>query len=608
MLLPGKWYKKHFKNNLFMKIILIFSIIAVVTTITFSYLMFLLMSQSVVQRQLEIQKRTVESVNNYMQHKYDAVQTMMRDVYRDSELTANTSYLLEHPYQDYVTYRLDRYLNESSTTTDSVQFFRNQMEDDPDIRSLLLYSSAKQQLYVFNERENFNIISTNAAHSFVPDALYLEEASSVTTPNIWVRKTISLADSPMFSIRVPINDKQSLRNIGQLLVFYDADHIWSSMGDYKDDFKGDIIVLSADNDVLFDSSGTFYGKKYPYPEQIEAIYADGEEVNGMLITKLTHTQGGFTVLSAVPEKELAATYSGLRNMIITICLICILFAVITPTLFISNFATRAHNIIRFTRKVKNGDLDARITDVKEDELGQISKSFNDMLDELNLYIDRVFKAEIKQKHSEIAALEARVNPHFLYNTLEVIRMRAISQGAGDVGEMIYSLSVLFKSYVHPKAKHTLKDELEACRLYLELFRIRYKDKFSYELHCPKDLEGRVVLKMSLQPIVENYILHGMRTDRSDNHIGVHLVKEGSILRAVIKDNGRGIKQERLAQIQQNLLDTDSSSQSFGLRSIHERMKLLYGEPHGLAIASEEGAGTTVTLCFPDLGEEEPTYV
>lgn len=608
MLFPGNLYRKHFKNNLFMKITLIFSIIAVFTTITFSYLMFLLMSQSVVQRQLEIQKRTVESVNNYMQQKYDAVQTMMRDVYRDGELAANTSYLLEHPYQEYVTYRLDRYLNESSTTTDSVQYFRNQMEDDPDIRRLLLYSSAKQLLYVYNERENFNIISTNAAKSFVPDALYLEEASSVAIPNIWVRKTISLEELPMFSIRVPINDKQSLRNIGQLLVFYDSEHVWESMKNYKDDFKGDIIVLSAANDVLFDSSGTFYGQKYPFPEQIDAIYADGEEVNGMMITKLTNSQGGFTVLSAVPKRELAATYSGLRNMIITICLVCILFAVITPSLFISNFATRAHNIIRFTRKVKNGDLNARITDVKEDELGQISKSFNDMLDELNRYIDRVFKAEIKQKHSEISALEARVNPHFLYNTLEVIRMRAISQGAADVGEMIYSLSVLFKSYVHPKAKHTLKDELEACRLYLELFRIRYKDKFSYELHCPKELEGRVVLKMSLQPIVENYILHGMRTDRSDNQISIALTKDGGLLRAVVTDNGRGIKRERLVQIQHDLLHPDSSTQSFGLRSIHERMKLLYGEPHGIEVGSIEGQGTTVTVCFPDLGEEEPTYV
>lgn len=608
MLLPGHLYSKYFRNNLFMRIILIFSIIAILTTITFSYLMFLLISQSAVQRQMETQKRTIEAVNNYMQQKYNAVQTMMRDVYRDGELAANTSYLLEHPYQDYVAYRLDRYLDESSSTTDSVQFFRTRMEDDPDIRRVLLYSSARQLLYVFNEQKNFNIISTNAARSFVPDALYLEEASSVSLPNIWVRKTIALADSPMFSIRVPVNDKQSLRNIGQLLVFYDAKQIWQSLVDYKEAFKGDIFVLSADNDVLFDSSGKLDGKKYPHPEQIEASYASGEEVDGVLITKLTHSQGGFTVLSAVPEGELAATYRGLRNTIVLICLVCILFAVITPSLFISNFATRAHNIIRFTRKVKNGDLNARIADIKEDELGQISKSFNDMLDELNLYIDRVFKAEIKQKHSEISALEARVNPHFLYNTLEVIRMRAISQGAEDVGEMIYSLSVLFKSYVHPKSKHTLKDELEACRLYLELFRIRYKDKFSYELHCPKELEGRVVLKMSLQPIVENYILHGMRTDRSDNHISVRLAKEGGTLLAVATDNGKGIKEERLIQIQNDLLDTDSSSQSFGLRSIHERMKLLYGEPHGIRVESTEGEGTTVTVCYPDLGEEEPTYV
>ncbi|MFD2879620.1 sensor histidine kinase [Paenibacillus rhizoplanae] len=189
-------------------------------------------------------------------------------------------------------------------------------------------------------------------------------------------------------------------------------------------------------------------------------------------------------------------------------------------MFISNFAKRTHRIIRFTRKVKNGDLNTRIVDGKEDELGQIAKSFNSMLDELNQYIDQVYKAEIKQKHTEIATLEARVNPHFLYNTLEVIRMRAISSGAKDVGEMIYSLSMLFKSYVRPKLKYTFKDELEACRLYLELFRIRYKDRFAYTIECSPELEELPVLKMSLQPVIENYVLHGMRTGQTDNVIRI----------------------------------------------------------------------------------------
>ncbi|OMC63639.1 two-component sensor histidine kinase [Paenibacillus odorifer] len=605
---PGKLYRKYLKNNLFMKIILLFSVIAVVTIITFSYLMFLLMSQAVVQRQMEIQKRTVESINSYIEQKYDSVQSMMRDVYRDTELTANTSYLLEHPYEDYVRYRLDRYFNESNATTDTVQFFRNQVEDDPDIRSLMLYSAAEQQLYVYNDQGKFQIISTNAAHSFVPDALYLEEEGSVTAPNTWVSQAISSPEGPMFTVRTPVNNKISLRNIGQLLVYFDASEVWGSMGNYKDDFKGKILVLAADGDVLFDTSGTYYGKRYPYPEQMNSAYTDGEEVGGMIITKQTHTQGGFTVLSAVPKQELAATYRGLRNMIFIICLICLLFAIITPTLFINNFARRTHKIIKFTRKVKNGDLDARITDVREDELGQISKSFNDMLDELNLHIDRVFKAEIKQKHTEIAALEARVNPHFLYNTLEVIRMRAISQGASDVGEMIYSLSVLFKSYVHQKPKHTMKDELEACRLYLELFRIRYKDKFSYTMECGKELTGRVVLKMSLQPIIENYILHGMRVDKIDNHISVAVAKDGQYLRAVVTDNGRGIAPDRLVQLKEGLLQPDEQSESFGLRSIHERLKLLYGSEYGIELQSEAGTGTTVTVYFPDLGEDDPNHV
>lgn len=604
-MLPRKMYTKYFKHNMFMKIILLFSIVAVVTIITFSYLMYHLMAQAAVQRQMEVQKRTIESVNRYIGQKYDFVQSMMIEIYRDSELTMNTSYLLEHPYENYVRYRLDRYLTDSSSTTDTVQFFRNKLEDDPDIRSLILYSAGEQQLYVYNNNKQFGLIPTNAAHSFVPDAMYTEEAGNVSVPNIWVEKSIgSLPDVPMFSVRSAINNKISLRNIGQLLVYFDSTRVWDSMGNDKNVFKGKILALSADGDVLFDTSGKYYGAKYPHMEMVTSAYTEGEEVDGMIITKQTHSQGGFTVLSMVPKAEMAETYRGLRNTIVTICLLCIAFAVITASLFISNFAKRTHGIIKFTRKVKNGDLDARIGDVREDELGQISKSFNDMLDELNLYIDRVYKAEIKQKHTEIAALEARVNPHFLYNTLEVIRMRAISQGAADVGEMIYSLSVLFKSYVHPKPKHTMKDELEACRLYLELFRIRYKDRFSYELQCDKELAGRLVMKMSLQPIVENYILHGMTSDRTDNHISITVTKEGEILRVVVRDNGKGIPPERLEELRQGLQQPEASPESFGLRSIHERLVLMYGAPHGLELHSQEGSGTTVTVIFPDLGEDE----
>lgn len=593
-----KWtlYHRYLKNNAFTKFILLFSVIAIATIIMCSYLVFKLISQSAVERQLEVQKRAVESANNYMEQKYESVQAIVRNIYRDDGLAANTAYLLEHPYQDYIGYRMDRFFNESKSASEAVKYFRNQMEDDPDIISLVLYSANEQVMYVYHKNGQFRIIPASAAHSYVPDAMYLGEGGQVSLPNIWVRKSIGLPQSPMFTVRTPINNKFSLRNAGQLLVFFDSGAVWNSIANYKDDYKGAIMVLSANGDVMFDTSGERYGQTYAPSER-----------DGMMITPRTHSQGGFTVVSIVPGAELAATYRGARNAIIMVSVACILFAVLFPSLFLSSFAKRTHNIIRFTRKVKNGDFTARIAVSKEDELGQISRSFNDMLEELNSYIDRVYKAEIKQKHTEIAALEARVNPHFLYNTLEVIRMRAISQGAADVGEMIYSLSALFKSYARPKPVYTLKDELEACRLYLELFRIRYRDKFSYKLHCGKELEKRKMLKMSLQPIVENYILHGMNPERTDNRIQITVTKEGGHIRILVEDNGRGISPERMERLAQELENPEGMT-SFGLRSIHERLRLLYGSPHGIEVQSELGEGTVVSVLFPDPGEEAPDYV
>lgn len=597
-------YQKYLQNNMFNRFILIVSCIFVATIIVFSSLMLMLISQSAVQRQMDIQRKTMQSVSEFVENKYQSVQDMMRDVYRDGSLATNTTYLLENPYNQYVQHRLDRYFSEDQPTANVVQYFQNKIDDDSDIRSLMLYSANQQVMYYYKDRTQFEIVSTNAARSFVPDTMVLDEDSYVSVPNIWVLKTIGMAREPMFSVRVPVSNKSLLRNIGQVLVYFDSESIWKSLDSYRKDFKGTILVLSAQNEVIFDSSGKGYGTKYT---ALQDVHADeGTTLNGMVVSRMSQTQGGYSVVSLISKAELGQTYSSSRNTIVTVAAVCILFAVLLPAMFISSFAKRTHRIIRFTRKVKSGDFDARISDNRDDELGQIAKSFNDMLDELNRYIDQVYKAEIKQKHTEFATLEARVNPHFLYNTLEVIRMRAISTGAKDVGEMIYSLSVLFKSYVRQKERYTFKDELEACRMYLELFRIRYSDRLAYTIDCEPQLQTLPVLKMSLQPVIENYILHGMRTGNNDNVISIRVFREEQHIRAVLADNGKGIPAGKLAELQANLEKEagSSGSESFGLRSIHERLRLMYGKPYGLELSSEEGAGTVVTITFPMTDEGE----
>lgn len=597
-------YKNYFQNNLFIRIILVFSVIITITISAFSFLMYRNMADAVIEKELDYQRQAMESVQGYLGERYQYVQDIALDIYSNENMASNMAYFLEHPYADYVQHKLDSFFNGVNTmATDVPRYLRTKVQDEPTVEDMLLYSIDQQYLYVYDRYREFLLHSANAAHSFVPDAMNMED-KRLSIPNVWVRKAVRNDDLRLFSFHVPISNKQSWKTMGHLVVYFNADAVATALSRYQEKMNGTILVLTDKGEVVFDSAGVLYGQVIPGFDPLTGLYTAKEVDKDSYITTLPQNSAGFTVMSRVPKSELADSYHSIRNTIIIISTLCILFAILIPALFIMNFAKRANTIIRFTRKVKGGDLKVRIHDDRDDELGQISKSFDDMLEELNLYIDRVLKVEIKQKQTELTALQARINPHFLYNTLEVIRMRAVTQGAEDVGEMIYSLSALFKHYVKPKPVHRLKDELEACRLYLQLFRIRYKDRFSYEIHCPPEFRNKIALQMSLQPIIENYIVHGMRQESVENRIMI-AVERGPIgLIATVKDNGIGIGEEQLAHIREGLDKPEAPEGSFGLHSVHERLKLLYGEAYGIEIDSVDGEGTVVSVRFPEMAEEE----
>ncbi|KIL40404.1 histidine kinase [Gordoniibacillus kamchatkensis] len=602
----GTIYKNYFKNNLFVRLLLLFSLITVVTIISFSYYMYRSMSKAAIDRELDVQKKAMSNVTNYLGGKYDSAQSILFDMYRDSSLAAGVTFMLQHPFQEYVQHGLEQYnLGGNSAWKDGLTYFKNRMDDDEDISDLILYSADQQTLYVLGRNRQLKIVPVNAAHSYVPDVMAME-SKSAALPNVWVREAADQWDNHLYAIRTPINDKQTLKNIGQQLIYFSSDGIWKALKNDKEEVKGTILVLSPDGGVLFDSSDRYYGKLYPFMDQVNSVYENSASNQGDYVTKLTQNKGNFIVVGIVPKTELEASTRGIGTTIFTIGGICIFFAILVPFLAVLSIAKRTNQIIRFTRKVKQGDLNARIPDAREDELGQISRSFNDMIEELNQYIDRVYKAEIKQKHTELTALQARVNPHFLYNTLEVIRMRAISQGAHDVGEMIYSLSALFRSFVQQKKIYTLKDELEACRLYLELFQIRYKDKFTYSIECDRKLASLRVMKMSLQPVIENYIVHGLRSESTDNKLNIRVKQADEFLHVQVKDNGNGMTPERLNELEHWMQMEETEGESFGLRSINQRLKLLYGSKYGVTLQSELGKGTVVDVWLPmDAGKEVP---
>jgi len=600
----GKIYRNYISNNLFVKMILIFSVIAVLTIVTLSYFTFYFMSRSIIQNELNNQKNAMERVNRYIATKHDGVQLMVQNMYRDQQLSDNVTFLLKHTFREYINRRLDQFMGNQIGSTDGINYFKNMNEDDQDIENLLLYSTEKQFLYVQSQRNLSRLITTNPSRSFIPDAMSLQNGN-IAVPNEWVRKTIGQANPRLYSVQSSISDLDTLKAVGQLIVYFNSDSISHALSGYGKDFRGYILVLASEGGVIFDSSGKYYGTTYPYADKLNALAGQGELEQDSYITTLTPNNLGYLVVGVAPKAEVAKSYRTLKNLILLISAACILVAVFVPSLVVANFAKRTNRIIRSMRKVETGDTSVRIQDVKGDELGQISRSFDQMLEELTRHIDRVYKAEIKQKHTELSALQARINPHFLYNTLEVIRMRAISQGVTDVSEMIYSLAVLFKSFVQQETVVTLREEMENCRRYLELFRIRYKDKFSYTIEYDPGLAGRKMIKMSLQPIVENYIVHGIRPDDTDNVLTVRAAEWDGILHIEIKDNGTGIPAEKLEQIRASfLLPENVETSGFGLRSVQERLRLVYGAGCGVQLESEPDKGTTVKIWFPNASGEE----
>lgn len=598
----GSVYRHFIRNNLFVKVILTFSIIVILTIISLSYLLYNFVSASIGRSQLQDQREAMDRVNQYLEQKYNWVQNAAQEIYRSDPLADSVSYLLKHPYQEYIQYTLNNSTIGNGNASNALNYLAGKFGSDSDIRNLIVYSSEMQQLYVYQASSTPKLYRTDLTHSYIPDVMSME-ATSAGTPNVWVRKTINQWDTRLYSMRVQINDKNTLKNIGQMIVYFDSEMIRQSLANYSSSLKGTILALTPDGQVMFDTSGQYYGRRYPYMDQIQSLKETADLEEPSYISTTGQNSAGYTIVGIMPKRELSAAYAGLRRTLVLFSLICIAFAVVIPSLVILNIARRTNNIVRTMRKVEGGDLSVQLQDIREDELGQISRSFNEMVKELRRRIDREYKAEIRLKQTELSALQARIHPHFLYNTLEAIRMRALSQGAADVGEMIYSLAALFRSLVRTRSDCPLSEELEMCRLYLELFRIRYKDKFTYAIDCDPYLASLKLPKLLLQPLVENCVVHGLKYERKDNLISIRAERQGNLAVIRVWNNGTAIDTDNLMRIRSALDKPETEGSSFGLRSVHERLQLLYGPEYGLELESSEVAGTTVTVRLP-LEQEE----
>lgn len=291
---------------------------------------------------------------------------------------------------------------------------------------------------------------------------------------------------------------------------------------------------------------------------------------------------------------------------ITILAILIFLSLIFSYGFSVMLSRNFTKLLKTILKIKAGDLSARFKRSTVDEIGVLGDSFNEMLDQLNRMIDEKYISEVRLKDAEIKAreyelnlLQAQINPHFLYNTLKTAQYM-VYDGDPRAEKMIKLLIALFKTGITRGEKLVcVKDEIDHVKTYIDIQQMRFSNKFDVIYNISDDLMKFKILKLILQPLVENAIYHGLELKAGKGEIRVDAIKYDNMIVFKIKDNGLGINTNKLNDIKDQL-NGKSQSKSIGLINVNERIKLHFGNEYGLDIESQEGEGTEVTATIPVL--------
>lgn len=274
------------------------------------------------------------------------------------------------------------------------------------------------------------------------------------------------------------------------------------------------------------------------------------------------------------------------------------------------------------RKIEEGNMNLRIPGERQDEVGLLGRSFNAMLQQIGRLLSQVREEQRLKREAELRSLQAHIQPHFLYNTLDTIQWLARKDGAKEAAEMVEALSKLFRIGLS-KGQETipLADELEHIRSYLKIQKTRYKDKLNYEIEAGAIRGDTLVLKLILQPVVENAIYHGIKERRGPGHIAIRVSERDGVLEFTVEDDGVGMSEERLAALRGTLkspmasggeavaggglpaLPAATAGSSYGLRNVQERIRLTFGESYGISVESKEKQGTRVTIRHPIIDEK-----
>jgi two-component system sensor histidine kinase YesM len=370
-----------------------------------------------------------------------------------------------------------------------------------------------------------------------------------------------------------------------------------------------ILLLDKNNDIIACNNSDNITEIQEFLTNIigsegqQSIYINNKKI---LLTYSTIEQTSWKVAYIVSFNDVL---TGIRKIIpitllVTVC--CLIISMIIALLISYILTSPIKKLLSSMKRVKTGNFKEKVNLKYMDEIGLLGLEYNDMIDNINNLIDKVYKLQISEREAELKALQAQINPHFLYNTLDSIYWKAQKSKEKDISEMIYSLSKLFRLTLNRGNEFTeVQNEKDFIENYLILQKKRFQNKLEYKIEISDNILRYKIPKLILQPFVENSIIHGTEEDTDKSMLEICGYLEGDKIKFIIQDNGGGIEESILKSLLDSKPNEKNSNQhnGYAIKNVRERLSLYYDGNYSLNITSSIGKFTMVEIVIPKTLQE-----
>ncbi|WP_242861671.1 sensor histidine kinase, partial [Candidatus Arthromitus sp. SFB-turkey] len=580
----GMIFMRKNKSTVYKRIFIMNTIMVVFLIVSLDIYFVKNIVRNVKEMQFYINEKVVNDVNEELNKIYDHSNNLVNDIYIDELIIRDIIDFLNMDTITYLKYKIDKLSNSDNYYYKGIEnFTKLSFLENDNLKEITFVSFNRNEQSTFN-RLNQIAVKKIDQHKFYTNGELLK----------------SISDKDTISFIREINNPVDLKKEGLILLTYDLRYLNYIYEEY--DRKTNIIVLDNNGYVIYDSKEMLNYEPYIFYEKVinseknkKLMLDDSYYVENIL------SDGNIRAISIIKAQEL----EDLPNAILIFIFIGLILFILSQGVSyfkLKVLGDRTNNILNAMDKVKNGNLDVEISLTSDsDEINYIAENFNYMCKDLNKYIDKIYKAELEQKKCEMLALQSQINPHFLYNTLESIRMKAICNGDKEVGKMLYTLSFLFRKQLKEKNIISIENELDYCRKYIEIFKFRYYDSFQFFIECDEEVKQMQIIKFALQPLVENYFIHGIRLEDEDNILKIIVSKEDNDIIIKIIDNGKGIDDVKLCLLNENIKNRKYEGDSIGIINVHERIILEYGKAYGVRLFKTKDKENIVMVKIPCKG-------